>query len=195
MRRAFTLIELMIVITIIGIIVAVALPHLFESRKSANEGQVVANLKAYVNAQGIYQANNYSMLAANGGDGTQATAHSFADSWQRLGGSDDTALQITPCATDANGTFIQLIPPVFAQAQAPASAYNGYYYADGISLPAGHNRKFNFCLSSMPAAYGTTGTNTFLVSEIGVVLMRDNSGMAPSADYQTLAQSGDWISP
>lgn len=41
MRKAFTLIELMIVISIVAIIAAIAIPNLMESRKSVNDSGYV----------------------------------------------------------------------------------------------------------------------------------------------------------
>jgi prepilin-type N-terminal cleavage/methylation domain-containing protein len=54
-RKGFTLIELMIVIAIIAIIAAVAIPSLLASKKAAATTRALGGLRAYLNAQAIYQ--------------------------------------------------------------------------------------------------------------------------------------------
>jgi prepilin-type N-terminal cleavage/methylation domain-containing protein len=52
----FSLIELLIVVTIIGIIAAIAIPSLLASRRAANEGSAQSSLRTIHSAQVTYQA-------------------------------------------------------------------------------------------------------------------------------------------
>ncbi len=52
--RGFTLIELMIVIAVISILAAMAVPHLLESKMAANETTIAACLRTLHNAEELY---------------------------------------------------------------------------------------------------------------------------------------------
>ena len=168
--RGFSLIELLIVVAIILIIAAIAIPNLLRSRIAANQASAVGSLRTLNTAEVTYSTTYNSGYSATLSD---------------LG--PPAASTPTP-----NSTAAGLIDEVLAGMSTPGgsattpntSQKSGYQFVYTPGTTAG-TAITTYTITASPISPGTTGTNYYFTDQSGVI--RQNSTTTASSTDSPLA--------
>jgi len=179
MRRAgFTLIEMMIVVAIIAVIAAIAIPNLLASRRQANEANAIAACKEIGFAQSVYHRTDWD------GD----AIHEYVTPYTLL------YSQVAP-----DGNMLKLISEALMLASTPANPLQGYFFTDIISdsvtgpYVLGGNQEAEYGISANPTRYAKSGVNTYIMSAEGIVYAQDQGATAPVLVYPANARAAGWV--
>jgi type IV pilus assembly protein PilA len=162
----FSLIELLIVVAIILIIAAIAIPNFLRSREAANQASAVESLRALSTAEFTYSSTyNVGYTATLGYLGPPSS-----------GSLDDV--------THADIVDDVLSGTAAGGSTAMTSTKNGYLFtfSPGSAI---NGQILSFTIHADPVNRGTTGLNSYFVDQTGVV--RQNSTTQASGADSPLA--------
>jgi type IV pilus assembly protein PilA len=147
-QKGFSLIELLIVVAIILIIAAIAIPNLLRARMAANEASAVASIRTINTAEVTYQ--------------TTYPTVGFATALVNLGGALGAAC--VPSSTTAC-----VLDSVLANNGNPAgSGKSGYKFTTGTGTVAG-GVNVGYTALGVPVTINQTGIRAFCAEEDAVV--------------------------
>jgi type IV pilus assembly protein PilA len=143
-QKGFSLIELLIVVAIILIIAAIAIPNLLRSRMAANESSAVGSLRT-INTAEVTFATTYPSVGFTG--------------LTNLGG----AAAACTAATGATSTTACLIDQVLASSPAIKSGYTF------TATAAGGPPSVQYTSTGLPQVVGQSGQRGFCSDQSGVI--------------------------
>jgi type IV pilus assembly protein PilA len=176
-QKGFSLIELLIVVAIILIIAAIAIPNLIRSRMAANEASAVATLRTLTTAFITYSTTYGNGLPPNLNVLQNPAAATALADCNNAGLVDAVLAGLAPGTATTftkNGYNFTYIPVGAALTASPALT------------PACTAPGFNQAqVSALPMSVGGTGQRGFLIDNSGVITFTTN-GTLPAAGAPVL---------
>jgi prepilin-type N-terminal cleavage/methylation domain-containing protein len=165
-QKGFSLIELLIVVAIILIIAAIAIPNLLRARIAANESSAVSSIRTINTAEVTYQ--------------TAFPAQGYSTALASLGPAAATGCSgVAPVVANAC-----LIDWVLAQAAPGGAGKSGYFFAEAGQTAVG-TIWTDYTAGASPVTFNNTGVRNFCSNTDGV--LRYDPGAAGSTPVATLA--------
>lgn len=158
-RRGFSLIELLIVVAIILVIAAIAIPNLIRAKIQANEASAISSIRAINTAQVAY-ASTYPTVG-------------YADKLEKLGGD----------GVNPDSSHAAILDWLLGCAAQPCGK-SGYTFLIVNPITAPNGEITGYSVTGVPTSPGVSGIRGFCSDNMNPVKFDPNGGSTCKMDMQ-----------